>query len=142
MPRARRSFPAEFKAQIVLQLLSGEASQAELCRKHGISTATFFNWKAKFGGLEVSEARKLRTLEDENRRLKKLLAEAMLDNAMLKDPSGGRAGRWALSEHRCAIAASDLTMWHCAAGCASLPPFGDGSDIGACSFSSVARGHT
>src|SRR5438094_513058 len=58
---------------------------ADLCRKHGISTATFFNWKAKFGGLEVSEARKLRTLEDENRRLKKLLAEAMLDNAMLKD---------------------------------------------------------
>ena len=58
---------------------------ADLCRKHGISTATFFNWKAKFGGLEVSEARKLRTLEDENRRLKKLLAEAMLDVAMLKD---------------------------------------------------------
>jgi putative transposase len=58
---------------------------ADLCRKHGISTATFFNWKAKFGGMEVSEARKLRTLEDENRRLKKLLAEAMLDNAMLKD---------------------------------------------------------
>src|SRR5205814_2891770 len=58
---------------------------ADLCRKHGISSATFFNWKAKFGGLEVSEARKLRALEDENRRLKKLLAEAMLDNAMLKD---------------------------------------------------------
>jgi putative transposase len=58
---------------------------ADLCRKHGISTATFFKWKAKFGGMEVSEARKLRTLEDENRRLKKLLAEAMLDNAMLKD---------------------------------------------------------
>jgi putative transposase len=57
----------------------------DLCRKHGISSATFFNWKAKFGGMEVSEARKLRVLEDENRRLKKLLAEAMLDNAMLKD---------------------------------------------------------
>jgi putative transposase len=56
-----------------------------VCRKHGISDATFYKWKARFGGLEVSEARRLRALEDENRRLKKLLAEAMLDNAMLKD---------------------------------------------------------
>ena len=51
----------------------------------GISSATFYKWKAKYGGLEVSEAKRLRSLEDENRRLKKLLAEAMLDNAMLKD---------------------------------------------------------
>ena len=58
---------------------------ADLCRKHGISPATFYHWKAKFGGLEVSEARRLRTLEAENARLKKLLAEAMLDNAVLKD---------------------------------------------------------
>jgi putative transposase len=58
---------------------------ADLCRKHGISPATFYQWKAKFGGLEVSEARRLRTLEAENARLKKLLAEAMLDNAVLKD---------------------------------------------------------
>ena len=58
---------------------------ADLCRKHGISTATFFNWKAKFGGMDVSEARRLKALEDENRKLKKLLAETMLDNAMLKD---------------------------------------------------------
>ena len=58
---------------------------ADLCRKHGISPATFYQWKAKFGGLEVSEARRLRTLETENARLKKLLAEAMLDNAVLKD---------------------------------------------------------
>ena len=56
-----------------------------MCRKHGISSATFYKWKAKYGGLEVSEARRLRSLEDENRRLKKLLAETMLDNAMLKD---------------------------------------------------------
>ena len=56
-----------------------------MCRKHGISPATFYQWKAKFGGLEVSEARRLRTLEAENARLKKLLAELMLDNAMLKD---------------------------------------------------------
>ena len=58
---------------------------ADLCRKHGISSATFFNWKAKFGGMDVSEARRLKILEDENRKLKKLLAETMLDNAMLKD---------------------------------------------------------
>jgi len=58
---------------------------AEVCRKHGISSATFFKWKAKFGGMDVSDARKLKALGDENARLKKLLAEAMLDNAMLKD---------------------------------------------------------
>jgi putative transposase len=58
---------------------------AEVCRRYGISSATFYTWKSKYGGLEVSEARRLKTLEDENRRLKKLLAEAMLDNAMLKD---------------------------------------------------------
>jgi putative transposase len=58
---------------------------ADLCRKHGISEATFYNWKSKFGGMDVSEARRLKALEDENARLKKLLAEAMLDNAMLKD---------------------------------------------------------
>jgi len=58
---------------------------ADLCRKHGISGATFYKWKAKFGGLDVSEARRLKGLEDENAKLKKLLAEAMLDNAVLKD---------------------------------------------------------
>ena len=58
---------------------------AEVCRRHGISPATFYLWKLKLGGLEVSEARRLRTLEEENSRLKKLLAEAMLDNAVLKD---------------------------------------------------------
>lgn len=58
---------------------------ADVCRRHGISEATFYKWKAKYGGLEVSEAKRLKTLEDENARLKKLLAEAMLDNAMLKD---------------------------------------------------------
>ena len=58
---------------------------ADVCRKHGISSATFFKWKAKFGGMDVSDARKLKVLEDENAKLKRLLAEAMLDNAMLKD---------------------------------------------------------
>ena len=58
---------------------------AEVCRKHGISTASFYKYKAKFGGMEVSDARKLKALEDENAKLKKLLAEQMLDNAILKD---------------------------------------------------------
>ena len=56
-----------------------------MCRKHGISSATFYKWKAKYGGLEVSDAKRLKALEDENAKLKKLLAEAMLDNAMLKE---------------------------------------------------------
>lgn len=58
---------------------------ADVCRRHGISSATFYKWKARFGGLEVSDARRLKALEDENIRLKRLLADAMLDNAMLKD---------------------------------------------------------
>lgn len=69
----------------VLREQEAGAKTADLCRKHGISSATFYKWKAKYGGLEVSDARRLKTLEDENARLKKLLAEAMLDNAMLKD---------------------------------------------------------
>jgi putative transposase len=64
------------------------AKASDICRRHGISDATFYKWKAKYGGLEVSEARRLKSLEDENRRLKKLLAEAMLDNAALKDLLG------------------------------------------------------
>ena len=73
--------------QIIAILKEQEAGMAtaEVCRRHGISSATFYNWKSKFGGLDVSEARRLRSLEDENSRLKKLLAEAMLDNAVLKD---------------------------------------------------------
>ena len=58
---------------------------SELCRKHGISDATFYNWKAKFGGMDVSDAKRLRTLEAENAKLKRLLAEAELDKLMLKD---------------------------------------------------------
>ena len=57
----------------------------ELCRKYGISDATFYKYKAKFGGMNVSDAKKLRALEDENNRLKRMLADAMLDNAALKD---------------------------------------------------------
>ena len=61
---------------------------ADLCRKHGVSNASLYNWKAKYGGMDVSEARRLKTLEDENARLKKLLADSMLDNAALKDLLG------------------------------------------------------
>ena len=58
---------------------------ADVCRRHGVSQSAFYKWKAKFGGMEVSDARKLKSLEAENTRLKKLLAEQMLDNAMLRD---------------------------------------------------------
>lgn len=73
--------------QIIAVLKEQEAGMAtvEVCRRHGISSATFYKWKSKFGGLEVSDARRLRTLEQENARLKKLLAEAILDNVVLKD---------------------------------------------------------
>ena len=73
--------------QIISVLKEQEAGMAtaEVCRRNGISPATFCQWKSKFGGLEVFEARRLRTLDEENARLKKLLVEAMLDNAVLKD---------------------------------------------------------
>ena len=73
--------------QIIGVLKEGEAGVAtgELCRRHGISPATFYTWKARYGGLDVNEARRLRLLEDENRKLKQLLAEASLDNYALKE---------------------------------------------------------
>jgi putative transposase len=63
-------------------------SALELCRKYGISDATFYNWRSRYGGLEVSEAKRLKALEDENKKLKKLLAESMLDVATLKEMLG------------------------------------------------------
>jgi putative transposase len=76
--------------QIIAVLAEQERglTTAQVCRKHNVSSATFYKWKAKYGGLDVSDVRKLRGLEDENRRLKKLLAEAMLDVAALKDILG------------------------------------------------------
>ena len=73
--------------QIIGILREQEAGVAvtELCRKHGVSSPTFYKWKAKYGGLGVSEARRLKALEDENAKLKRMLADAMLDNAALKD---------------------------------------------------------
>ncbi|GLQ69484.1 transposase [Gluconobacter albidus] len=61
---------------------------SDLCRRHGISDATFYKWKTRYGGLEISEAKRLKALEDENSRLKRLLADAMLDNAALKEIFG------------------------------------------------------
>ncbi len=69
----------------VLREQEAGARTEDVCRRHGISSGTLYKWKAKFGGLEASDAKRLRSLEDENRKLKKLLAELMLDNAALKD---------------------------------------------------------
>ena len=81
----KRSRFSEEQIIAILKQHEGGVSTADVCREHGISSATFYKWKAKFGGMEVSDARKLRALEDENAKLKRLLAEQMLDNAMLKD---------------------------------------------------------
>ena len=70
---------------LIAALGSLGAATADVCRRHGISSATFYNWKAKFGGMDISDAKRLKALEDENAKLKKLLAETMLDNAILKD---------------------------------------------------------
>ncbi len=73
--------------QIISILKEAEAGvpPIELCRRHGISDATFYNWRKKYGGMDVSDAKRLKTLEDENSRLKKLLAEQMMDVATLKE---------------------------------------------------------
>ena len=72
----------------ILQEQEAGTPVAELCRKHGMSDATFYAWKSKYGGLEVSEAKRLRALEAENAKLKRRLADTMLDNAALKDLLG------------------------------------------------------
>ena len=84
---------SRFSAEQVIGILKEQeagAATADVCRRHGISSATFYKWKAKYGGLEVSDARRLKALEDENARLKKQLAETMLDNAALKDIASGK----------------------------------------------------
>jgi putative transposase len=76
--------------QIIAILREQEAGTptAEVCRRHGVSTATFYKWKAKFAGMGVSEAKRLKALEEENSKLKRLLADAILDNTALKDLLG------------------------------------------------------
>jgi putative transposase len=83
----RSRFTEEQIIGILREQEAGVAT-AEVCRRHGVSSATFYKWKAKFGGMEVSEARRLKALEDENTKLKRMLADAMLDNVALKDLLG------------------------------------------------------
>ena len=77
-------------AQVIEMIKEQEAGMAttEVCRRHGLSPATFYKLKAKFGGMEMSDARRLKALEDENAKLKRLLADTMLDNVVLKDLLG------------------------------------------------------
>ena len=84
----RRSRFTEEQIIGILKEHQAGLSAADLCRKHGISDATFYKWRSKYGGMEVSDAKKLKALEEENRKLKKLLAEQMLDNATLKEMLG------------------------------------------------------
>ncbi|SMX56393.1 Putative transposase (fragment) [Bradyrhizobium sp. ORS 285] len=153
----RKRFTEE---QIIAVLKEPEAGAktADLARKHGISEATLYNWKAKFGGMDVSEAKRLKALEDENAKLKKLLAEQMLDAAALRElfskrmvgPAAKRAAaahlqaKLGLSERRaCSIVGADRTMVlyqsrrssdaELRADCASLPTNGGGSAIVGCS---------
>lgn len=82
---------SRFTEEQIIAILSEQErgmATAEVCRRHGVSSATFYKWKAKFGGMDVSDARRLKTLEQENARLKRLLAEAELDKAVLKDLLG------------------------------------------------------
>ncbi len=84
----KRSRFTEEQIISILREQEGGVAVAELCRKHGVGSPTFYKWKAKFGGLDVSEARRLKALEDENAKLKRMLAGAMLDNVALKDLLG------------------------------------------------------
>ena len=82
---------SRFNDEQIIRMLKeheGGVPTAEICRPHGLSPATFYKFKSKYGGMDVSDARKLKSLEQENARLKRLLADAMLDNVVLKDALG------------------------------------------------------
>jgi putative transposase len=83
----RKRFTEEQIVRVLNEHAAGGTIR-ELCRRHGITETTFHRWRAKYGGLQVSDARRLKGLEDENRRLKKLVADLSLDIAMLKDVAG------------------------------------------------------
>lgn len=84
----KRSRFSEEQIIAILKEQESGVSVADLCRKHGVSDASIYKWKAKFGGMDVSEARRLRALEDENAKLKRMLADVMLDNVALEDLLG------------------------------------------------------
>jgi putative transposase len=81
----RKSRFSEEQILGILRLAEAGQTVVDVCRKHGISEGTYYRWKAQYGGLEVSQLRRLRHLEDENRRLKQIVADLTLDNAALKD---------------------------------------------------------
>lgn len=122
----KRSRFSEEQIIAILREQEGGIATAEICRRHGVSSATFYAWKAKYGGLEVSQARRLKVLEDENARLKKLLAEAMLDVAVLRDVTAksGDARGAAIGSGTCACCLRPLRA-------AGLPRFGLRPVVGA-----------
>ena len=121
----RKQFSEE---QIIGILKEAEAGAVvtDLCRRHGMSSATYYAWKAKFGGLEVSDAKRLRALEEENARLKRLLADAILDNAVLKE-AAAKTGEACRSPESCRGGSAAL-RYQRASGVYHLQR---GSDVGA-----------
>jgi putative transposase len=151
----RQSRFTEERIVAILREHEAGSKTGDVCRKYGVSSATFYKWMAKYGGPDVSEVRRLTVLTDENTKLRNLLAEAMLDNAMLKDlnakngdarceaagcgspllPVRGRSaagGRSVSIAHRCAIAAGDLTPGLSGQGCMSWQRRGGGLVIAVC----------
>jgi putative transposase len=81
----RKSKFSEFQVIKILKEVEGGRAVKDICREHGISSATYYKWKSKYGGMEASDVRRMRELEDENRKLKQMYADLSLENVMLKD---------------------------------------------------------